>query len=76
MNENDSIKFTENEQNALTIVCQTVASVVYRLRQSKGYFSSNSRDELENCLTQIAENFPSVNWGDLYDRFHRQGVNR
>ena len=61
----DRIAFKANEQNALAEVCTLMASVVHGFDVECVYE-----------LASIAERFHLVNWGNLYDKFHRQGVNR
>jgi hypothetical protein len=69
----DKIGFTYNEQNALALLCEMMAKASYNA-------SSTGRlidyEDMVDSVCSVADNFPSVNWGDLYDRFHRQGVNR
>jgi hypothetical protein len=69
----DKIGFTYNEQNALAKLCEMMSKASYDANTS-----GRSIDEAAvlDAVYAVADNFPSLNWGDLYDRFHRQGVNR
>lgn len=67
----DNLQFTVTEQNCLTLVCQMMATAVYRLKTNPEEAPSVNEE-----LYNIVESFPSVNWGHLYDKFHQQGMNR
>jgi len=77
MKERDTerLKFTVNEQNCLAMVCQLLSSVHYKHNVNPDSFEANDGDAWAMQLGDIVETFPNTNWGDLYDRFHRQGKN-
>lgn len=68
----DRIGFKSSEQNAMADLCQLMSSVSWAV-------NGQGIDPSDSCvgdLESIAQRFASVNWGDMYDKFHRQGVNR
>ncbi len=68
----DRIAFKVNEQNALALLCMLMSSVSHSVL-STGKWTD------EDCaihLFDVVHKFPNTNWGDLYDKFHRRGVNR
>lgn len=69
----DKISFTSNEQNALAQLCEMLAKASYDANTS-----GRSIDDAAvlDTVYAVAEIFHAVNWGNLYDKFHRQGVNR
>ncbi len=70
----DVLKFTVNEQNAMALLCNVMASVAYRFHNEE---ETPDMKLVEDTLLTILDGCGrSVNWGDMYDRFHRQGVNR
>lgn len=69
----DMLKFKASEQNALAELCQIMASVSYTFNAKHEYPDAH---KLQDQVLDVADKFPSINWGQLYDKFHRQGVNR
>ena len=69
----DKIGFTVNEQNALALLCEMMAKAAYEADSPSCSFDV---DAVIDSVAGVADKFPSVNWGNLYDKFHRQGVNR
>ena len=70
--EREGIEFTINEQNCLALVCETMAKLHHAVNTLDRMPNDDEFDE----LTSVVENFPNINWGNLYDKFHRQGKNR
>jgi hypothetical protein len=66
------LAFTVNEQNCLALVCELLASVSHQVNEVNKEPTERHIDD----LIAIVEKFPNTNWGDLYDRFHRQGRNQ
>lgn len=67
------LKFTQNEQNAMAIFCQLMSSVAYKFRTE----NEMPDHDVEDALLDIIDGCGSaINWGDMYDRFHRCGANR
>lgn len=77
MKERDTVrlKFTKNEQNCLAMVCQTMSTVHYKHNVKPDSFEADDGEAWAMQLGDIVESFPSINWGELYDKFHRQGLN-
>lgn len=69
----DKLKFSANEQNALAKLCEMMASASYKLNVQNEVPDAS---KLQDVVIDIADRFPSIKWGHLYDKFHRQGVNR
>lgn len=69
--DDDSIKFNANEQNCLAMLCEVMGSIAWRVS-----YGGTPLETQVDRIAEITERFPSVNWGELYDKFHRQGVNR
>jgi len=65
------INFTVSEQNCLAEVCCMMSSVYNAARKDEASFP-----KIEDTLCSIYDKFPNTNWGELYDKFHRQGKNR
>lgn len=74
------LDFTVNEQNCLAELCSVISTMkhFYHIRlddlntlDSYQDFAETTIDRLEDMF----ECFPSINWGELYDKFHRQGKN-
>lgn len=63
--------FTVNEQNVLAEVCSVMQNISHSVN-GQGEMPADNR--LED-LAFLAERFSSIRWDDLYDRFHRSGVN-
>lgn len=68
----DKIGFTVNEQNALALLCEMMARVA---READGPSGTFDVDAVADSVADVADKFLSVNWGILYDKFHRQGKN-
>jgi len=66
-----SIKFTGNEQNCLAMLCEVMAAIHHQVNMQRDPPSTASVQD----IASVVERFPHTNWGDLYDKFHRQGVN-
>lgn len=73
------LEFSVNEQNVLAMLCEVMSSHNYRRNVRKilpvPADLMKESEQLEDSLDDIVEKFPNTNWGDLYDRFHRQGKN-
>lgn len=77
---NDKLEFTANEQNCLAELCSIVSTLQYFYH--KDVNSLNGLDSYQDFakttidkLEDLFECFPNTNWGELYDKFHRQGKN-
>lgn len=70
------IQFTTNEQNAMAMLVETMAKMHYRVNVNGITLTEAFMQNVGDELADIADRFPNTNWGDLYDRFHRQGVNQ
>lgn len=68
----NGITFTVNEQNCLAMLCEIMSAASYAAKQS----GVNLPLKTENDLFDLFDRFPNINWGMLYDKFHRQGKNR
>lgn len=66
------LEFTLNEQNCLSLLCQAMSAASHQLN-GRGKSLLGAHVE---AIEDVLERFPNINWGDLYDRFHRQGLNR
>jgi len=73
MDDKEKIGFNVNEQNALALLCEMMAKANHDANSPRGEIIVYAAIE---SISDVVEKFPSINWGDLYDRFHRQGVNR
>ena len=71
MPDEKTLAFTANQQNAMAELAQIMASVSHDVNVKRMWPEER---HIAN-LASIAERFPSINWGDMYDKFHRQGVN-
>ena len=67
----DKIGFTVNEQNVLALLCEMMAKASHQV-STKFEFDDEA---VTDSVCRAVDNFPSVNWGELYDKFHRQGKN-
>jgi hypothetical protein len=65
------IGFTVNEQNAMALLCEMMAKSAHEADAS-GKIDQNA---VIDSVCDTVDRFPSVNWGNLYDKFHRQGSN-
>jgi hypothetical protein len=63
------INFTVNEQNCLAMMCSIMSGVSYKVKTEQPLI------KIEDELYDLVDRFPSINWGLLYDKFHRQGAN-
>lgn len=64
------IEFSVREQNCLAEVCCIMSSVSHSYHN--GYaITTKTIEQLEEVVDRF-----EVNWGELYDKFHRQGKNR
>lgn len=72
----DMLKFSVNEQNSMAMLCEAMAAFSYKLSKGETEFEKLA-EELANVALSVTDGCGrSVNWGSMYDRFHRQGVNR
>lgn len=70
--DDSKIEFNANEQNALALICEMMAKMRHEAQRDDEF----DEQAVVDSVGMIVDKFPSINWGDLYDRFHRQGVNR
>lgn len=68
---NDCIEFTVSEQNALAYLCERLSSISHTVHSVGSQPSERQIDD----LLEVVDRFESINWSDLYDRFHRSGKN-
>ena len=69
------LPFTVNEQNFLAQVMQEISTLAYKARSSQ-LPSDEELAKVGDAIAWAAVRFSSVNIGDLYDKFHRQGKNQ
>ena len=65
------MNFTINEQNCLAELCTVMSSISHTVN-TKGI--EPTPNQIYD-LAMLVEKFPNISWGDLYDKFHRQGKN-
>mgnify|MGYP006908394326 CR=1 FL=1 len=68
-----ALEFTTDEQNCLARLTEIMSSIHYAVNVKGEY---PQQENFNERLIDLAERFPNTNWGNLYDRFHRQGKNR
>lgn len=71
----DSIKFTPNEQNFLAQLMTIISSHCRNARKTDD-ISDEAHAIVGDNIAFLATEFPGVDVGQLYDKFHRRGVNR
>lgn len=69
------LEFTVNEQNFLAKLMEEIATLAYKAR-SEAYLGDELLAKVGDAIAWAAVQFPSVNIGELYDKFHRQGKNQ
>jgi hypothetical protein len=72
MASDSKIQFSEREQNALAMICEMMSHAKHESRLGDDF----DTDAVVDSVARVLDSFLSVRWDDLYDRFHRQGVNR
>ena len=70
-----AMEFTRNEQNVLAEVAEVLSRAHYAVNVKCAIPKGPFAGDLGEDLLEIVERFPSTNWGEIYDKFHRRGSN-